>query len=161
MQLSNHSQPEARKIGELGRLLVWLTLETHQLVGFCHEGYWTKPRLHHLDRVRSQILQGVYADKGWVALTVNTLSTLQNIWVCIKFRYPCAVCYFYLNLEQKSRQTTANEMTGAVSSDELLGEQFLQFNEGVTEVTSRRSSTVFVKNPHSYGTKYRPKRLKN
>ena len=28
-----------------------------------------------------------------------------------------------------------NEMTGAVSSDKLLSEQFLQFKEGVTEVT--------------------------
>ena len=73
-----------------------------------------------------------------MALTVNTLSTLQNIRVCIKFRYPCAACYFYLNLEQKSRQTTANEMTGAVSSDKLLSEQFLQFKEGVTEVTRSR-----------------------
>ena len=28
-----------------------------------------------------------------------------------------------------------NEMTGAVSRDKLLSEQFLQFKEGVTEVT--------------------------
>ena len=37
-------------------------------------------------------------------------------------------------------------MTGAVSSDKLLSEQFLQFNEGVTEVMrSRVQAQSFLK----------------